>query len=127
MAEPATTTTAAGWAVAAGLLASFLAALGVTWVHVFWAAAGAFVGAGWAPPSGRLRAMLMFPVSTMLAAKAGIVGAAWMGPVGGLPVADMAQALGGLAGIVFHPMAAALVQIAPALARLRLGIQEPKQ
>lgn len=127
MAEPATTTTAAGWAVAAGLLASFLAALGVTWVHVFWAAAGAFVGAGWAPSSGRFRAILMFPVSTMLAAKAGIIGAAWVGPIGSLPISETAQAMGGLAGIVFHPMAAVLVQIAPALARLRLGIQEPKQ
>lgn len=124
MPEPTTTTAAAGWAVAAGLLASFLAALGVTWVHVFWAAAGAFVGAGWAPQSGRIRSMLMFPVSSLLAAKAGIIGAAWIGPLGGLPTAEVAQALGGLSGIVFHPVVAALVKIAPAATRLRLGVQE---
>lgn len=124
MAEP-TATTGAAWAIAAGLIASFLAAVGVTWVHVFWAAAGAFVGAGWAPPSGRVRSMLMFPVSTMLAAKAGIVCAAWFGPIGGLSAHDTSQAFGGLAGIAFHPLTAAFVAAIPAIARLRTGQQEP--
>lgn len=120
MTEP--TTTGIGWALVAGLIASFLAAIGVTWAHVFWAAAGAFVGAGWAPPAGRVRAILMFPVATLLAAKAGVIGAAWLGPIGTLPAAELAQAVGGLLGIVFHPLTAVLVQIAPALARNRLGI-----
>lgn len=125
MHDPTVPSTAV-WAVAAGLAASFLAALGVTWVHVFWAAAGAFVGAGWAPQTGRFRAMLMFPVSTLLAAKAGIVGAAWVGAIGNLPAQELAQAMGGLAGIVFHPVTSSLVKMAPAITRIRLGAQEDK-
>lgn len=122
MAEP-TTTTAATWAVVAGLLAGFLAAVGITWVHVFWASVGAFFGAGFAPPTGRLRAMLSFPLSTLLAAKAGILGAAWAGPVAGIAPHDLAQAIGALAGIVFHPVVAVLVKVAPTIAQLRLGVQ----
>jgi len=124
MAEPTTTTTAAGWAITAGLMAAFLSAIGVTWAVIFWAAFGAFVGAGFAPPAGRVRAMLMFPASTMLAAKAGIVGAAWAGPVGNLPAHDLAQALAGLAGIGFHPLTAALVNTIPAWARQRAGVPQ---
>ncbi len=68
----------------------------------------------------------MFPVYTMLAAKAGIVGAAWCGPIGALPPSDLAQAMGGLAGIVFHPATALLVKAVPSLGR-RFGLQEDKQ
>jgi hypothetical protein len=102
-----------------------MAAIGVTWAGVFWAAAGAFVGAGWAPPTGRLRAMLLFPAATLLAAKGGIIGAAWLGPVGPVPAHAMAEAVGGVLGIVFHPLTAALVQMMPALPRLRLGFRQP--
>lgn len=136
MAEP-TIPTATAWAITAGLMASFLAAIGVTWVHVFWAAAGAFVGSGFAPPAGRWRAMLMFPVSTMLAAKAGIVAAAWWGSIGAMTIAETAQSFGGLVGIVFHPLTvavvnlvgsafhpltAAVVNLVPAVVRHRLGL-----
>ena len=125
MPEPTTSGAAVAWALVAGLAASFFAAIGVTPAGVFWAAAGAFVGAGFAPAAGRLRAMLLFPAATVLSAKAGIVGAAWLGAIGALPAHAMAEALGGLLGIVFHPLTAALVQMTPALARLRLGVQQP--
>lgn len=125
MPEPTTTTTATAWAVAAGLMASFLAAIGVTWVHIFWAASGAFVGGGFFEHRlGRWRAIMTFLLSALLAAKAGIIGAAWAGPIGSLPPAEVAQAAGGLFGIMFQPIAAALVKMAPALMRLRLGLQE---
>jgi hypothetical protein len=123
MAEPTTTTASAAWAVSAGLVAAFLAALGVTWVHVFWAAAGCFFGAGFAPPTGRWRAMFAFPISTMLSAKAGIIGAEWLGAVGGIAPHDMAQGLGALAGIVFHPMIAVVVRAATGVLQSRLGVQ----
>lgn len=124
MPEPTTTSATAAWSVSAGLVAAFLAAIGVTWVHVFWAAAGAFIGSGFAPQTGRMRAMLAFPVSTLLSAKAGIVGAAWVGTVGGIPPADMAQAVGALAGIVFHPVVAVVVKASTVVAQRRLGVQD---
>lgn len=128
MPEPTTTTATAAWSVSAGLVAAFLAAIGVTWVHVFWAAAGCFFGAGFAPPTGRARAILSFLLSTLLAAKAGILGAGWLGAVGSVGQTDVAQAAGALAGIVFHPVVAALVKTVPAVIQTRLGGQsEGKQ
>lgn len=128
MPEPTTTSAgAAAWAVSAGLVAAFLAAIGVTWVHVFWAAAGCFFGAGFAPPTGRVRAMLSFPLSTLLAAKAGILGAAWLDSVGGIAPSELAQAGGALAGLVFHPVVAVIVKAAPGILQARLGVKEGTQ
>ncbi len=123
MPEPTTTTATAAWSVSAGLVAAFLAAIGVSWVHVFWAAAGAFFGAGFAPATGRMRAMLAFPVSTLLSAKAGVLGAAWVGSIGALPPHEVAQGIGALAGLVFHPVVAVLVKAAPAKLSQHLGVQ----
>ena len=108
--EPATTTGATGWAVAAGLCSAFLAAVGIGWDLVFWSSAGSFIGAGWAPKTGRLRAVLTFAASTVLAAKAGTIAAAWWGPIGALPAGELAQGCAGLAGILFHPLVARLVR-----------------
>lgn len=123
MPDPTTTSTAAAWAVSAGLIGAFFAAVGVSWDHVFWAAAGAYFGAGVAPAAGRIRAIAMFPVSTMLAAKIGVIGAAWLSPVGAIAANELAQGIGGLAGLLFHPLATTLIKIAPELARRRFGMQ----
>lgn len=117
MAEPTTTGAAVGWAAASGLLAAFLAGIGITWPAVFWATVGGVIGATFAPQVGRLRAMLMFPASSLLAAKGGMVfGAMWFagdaGYIGGLA---------GLGGIVFHPAITALVQALPSIINRRAG------
>lgn len=121
MAEPTLSTPAWGpWVV--GLLAAFFAAIGVSWSAVFWAGLGAFFGAGWAPKTGRWRAIAGFPISVLLAAKAGIVWAAWHGPVAGLSPEHAAEAAAAVAGLVFHPAVATAVKALPMLARVRFGV-----
>lgn len=121
MAEPTLSTPAwAPWIV--GLMAAFFAAIGVSWSAVFWGAAGAFFGAGLAPKTGRWRAIVGFPISVLLAAKAGIVWSAWHGPIAGLSPEHAAEAAAALAGLVFHPAVAMLVKALPVLARVRLGL-----
>lgn len=116
MAEPTTTT--AGWAVAAALTAGFLAALGVSWAHVLFAACGIYVGAGMTQQRiGRVRAILAFPFSVLLAAKAGVIAGAYVGPIGAVPVNEVSQALAGAIGLVFQPLAVALVAAVPDLIR----------
>lgn len=120
MAEP-TTSTATAWAVSAGLVASFLAALGVSQPAFVLASAGVFVGGGFAPKTGRVRAIVLFPCSAILAAKAGIVLAIWL-PMSGLSSEHLGQAYAGLVGILFHPLVATLVRSVPA----RLGLSKWK-
>lgn len=110
MAEPTTTTTAAGWALAAGTLGAFFASIGVSWPLVFWGLVGGLFGLSFAPPAGRLRSMAMFPGSALLAAKGGaVVGAQYFA---GNP--DMAGALAAVGGIIAHPLIAASVKALPA-------------
>lgn len=73
MAEP-TSTTATAWAVAAGAIGAFFAAIGVGWADVFWAVLGTMLGGPVANSLGRWRAMVAFPASAMLAAKFGVWG-----------------------------------------------------
>lgn len=117
MAEPASTTAAVGWAAATGLLAAFLAAIGVTWPAVFWAVVGGVIGATFAPQVGRLRSMLMFPAAALLAAKGGTLAALhWFAGDGGY-----IGGLAGLGGIVFHPAITALVARIPDVIKQRTG------
>lgn len=120
MAEPTTTTTAVVFATAAGLFSAFFASVGVTPGVVMLAMLGSFVGAGFAPPAGRWRAMAMFPASTVLAAKAGIAVAAAHGAIGGLGGEELAQALGGGFGVFFHPIIATVAKLIPQKA----GVQQ---
>lgn len=120
MAEP-TLPASAWWPWVTGLVAAFLAAIGVSWAGLFWAMAGAFFGAGFAPPAGRLRAIAGFPLSVLLAAKAGVVWAAWQGPLGNLSPAETAQAAAAVSGLIFHPAVAALVKAVPAFAERKGG------
>lgn len=113
MAEPALPASA-WWPWVTGLIAAFFAAIGVNWGLIFFAACGAFFGGGLGPKTGRWRAIAGFPLSVVLAAKAGIVWATWHGPVGAVPVEDVAQAAAALAGLVFHPTVAAVVRMVPA-------------
>lgn len=120
VAEP-TVSASAWWPWVTGLVAAFLTAIGVSWAGLFWATAGAFFGAGLAEKTGRVRAILGFPLSVLLAAKAGVVWAAWNGPVGSLSAGETAQAAAAVSGLVFHPAVAALVKAVPAFAARRGG------
>ena len=120
MAEPTTTGTAVAWAAAAGLFGAFFAAVGVSAGAVLLAMLGSFIGAGFAPPVGRVRAIAMFPASTVIAAKAGIASAAVLGAVGGLTGEPLAQALAGACGVFLHPLIAAVARLIPQ----RLGVHE---
>jgi len=121
MAEPTTTSTAAAWAVAAGLVSAFLASIGVSWPTLFFATLGSLVGSGFAPTAGRLRAVAMFPASSMLSAKAGIVAAAYVGSIGAMTGEALAQAAAGAIGVLFHPLVLALARALPAAASARIG------
>jgi 4-amino-4-deoxy-L-arabinose transferase-like glycosyltransferase len=120
MAEPTTTTASVGWAVAAGTLGAFFAAIGVSWVAVFWALMGGLIGVSFAPQTGRLRAMLMFPTSALLAAKAGTLGAVQFFAAS----SDWSGGLAAVSGIVLHPVISATVQAIPAIISARLGGQQ---
>ena len=121
MAEPTTTT--AGWAVAAALTAGFLAALGVSWVHVFFAAGGVYVGAGMTTHNiGRVRAIVAFPFVVLLSAKAGVIAGAYVGAIGAVPVSEVSQALAGAIGLIFQPVAVTIVTAMPDLVRSGLNI-----
>lgn len=129
MAEPTSAAGAAGaagvtwWPWVAGLLAAFFAAIGVTWEAVFWASLGAFFGGGLGPRTGRWRAIAGFPLSVLLAAKAGVMWAAWQGAgLDGIETARAAEAASAVFGICFHPLVAGLVRLVPALMKLRLGV-----
>ena len=118
MTEP-TTATAAGWAVAAGALGAFFTAIGVSWAAVFWGLCGGLLGLSFAPTAGRLRSILMFPASALLAAKAGALVAlhwGWSGDAGGGLAAGFA--------IILHPTIAAVVKALPAFVNRRMGGQQ---
>jgi hypothetical protein len=117
MAEPTTTTTAVGWAVAAGSMSAFFAAIGVPWSFVFWGFLGGLFGLSWAPQVGRVRSILMFPASAFLAGKIGLLAAAQS--FSGSP--DWAQGIAAIAGIIFHPAIGLFVSSLPTLAK-RLGV-----
>lgn len=121
MTEPTTTGTAL-IAVAAGTVAAFLTAIGVTWTAVFWGLCGGLLGVSFAPPAGRLRSMLMFPASGLLAAKAG--GITSLALYGGSH--DAAGAIAAVAGIILHPVIAAAIRSIPGFFSSRLGLPQPK-
>ena len=127
MAEPTATTTAAAWAVTAGLMSAFFAAIGVTWEAVFYATLGALAGSGVHAPIGRIKAIAVFPVAVLLSAKAGLSGSIWLGSVGGLTGIDLAELLASGIALVFHPLAATAVRLVPALAAKHLGVTPPPE
>lgn len=121
MAEPTATTTGALWAVAAGTMGAFFAAVGVPWQAVFFALLGALFGAPAAGNVGRLRAVAAFPASAMIAAKCGTLSAAqWF--------AGSVDWAGGLAivwGIGLHPAIAIGLKLLPAYGARVAGVAAP--
>lgn len=117
MLDPSTQANGPIWAIVAGLIASFFAAVGVSEAAFAVSAAGVFVGGGFAPKMGRLRAILLFPCSAILAAKGGLVMAALI-PIQGL---EVGQLYGGLIGVVFHPLIASLARSVPEKFGIKLG------
>mgnify|MGYP000435088956 CR=1 FL=1 len=126
MAEPTTTSTAAAWAVAAGLFSAFLGAIGVSWPVLFWGAVGSIIGSGFAPKVGRRRAMVVFPAASLLSAKSALLSAAVAGSVGAMSGEPLAQAIAGGAGIFFHPITALIAHHLPALVSRWLGLPPPE-
>lgn len=122
MADPTATTTAAAWAVTAGLMSAFFAAIGVTWEAVFYATLGALAGSGVHAPIGRIKAIAVFPVAVLLSAKGGLSAGAWLGAVGGLTGIGLAEMLASGIALIFHPLAATAVRLVPALAAKHLGV-----
>lgn len=108
MAEP-TSSTAAAWAVAAGAIGAFFAAIGVGWSDVFWGVLGTLLGGPVANSLGRWRAMAAFPASAMLAAKFGAGAALYIG------LAGASGALAAVIGIFLQPLIAAGVKLLPNL------------
>lgn len=108
MAEP-TSTTATAWAVAAGAIGAFFAAIGVGWPDVFWGVLGTLVGGPVANSLGRWRAMAAFPASALVSAKVGLGAATYLG------MASASGVLAVLIGIFFHPLVAAGVTLLPSL------------
>ncbi|MEK8025003.1 hypothetical protein [Pseudaquabacterium rugosum] len=94
-------------AAAAGLASAALAAAGLTWPQLLFAACGAFIGAGGTRQRGPLRAVGAFAATVVLAAKAGGAGAAYLVHAGGLTGEPLAQALAAAIGLFFHPLASA--------------------
>jgi len=109
MVEPTSTTTATAWAVAAGAIGAFLAAIGVGWADVFWGVLGTLLGGPVANSIGRWRAMAAFPASAMLSAKFGAFAAGYMG------VSSASGGFAALIGIFFQPLFAAGVQFLPTI------------
>lgn len=120
MADPTTTGGGIAWAAAAGLFGAFFAAVGVSPGALLLAMFGALIGSGFAPQIGRLRAICMFPASTVIAAKAGIATAAAVIAIGGLTGEALAQALAGGFGVFLHPLIAAIARFIPQ----KLGVRE---
>ena len=117
MAEPTSTTTGVLWALAAGTLGAFFAAIGVSAEAVFWGLCGGLFGMSFAPPAGRVRSIAMFPAAALAAAKIGVLGAGYWFDGG----KGMAGGLALFAGIVLHPAITAIVQAIPNIISARLG------
>lgn len=126
MAEPTTTTTSVAWALAAGTLGAFFAAIGISGAVAFWGLLGSLFGVSFAPSAGRFRSMAMFPASALVAAKFGTMASAqWFGGSG-----DYAGGLAVISGIMLHPAISAGVKLLPELGARMIGRtpqnQEPK-
>lgn len=116
----------AAWAMVVSLMSGFLASLGVSWMLVFFAAAGTFFGAGLAPSTGRFRAMIAAPLATIVSAKAGLIIAAYSAPVDGVSKTELAQAASFLCGVIFHPALTIFVKAFRKRAEQKLGVQEDR-
>lgn len=120
MAEP-TITTGALWAAATAALAGFFASIGVPWQAVLFAVLGALIGAPASGGLGRVRAMLAFPASALIAAKFGTLMAAYW-------FASNTEWAGGLAilwGIGLHPAVAVGLKLLPAFGARVAGVAPP--
>lgn len=114
MAEPV----AGPVALAAGAGAAVVALLGVEPQALAWAMVGSIFGAPLAPPSGRLRQVLVFIGVVMACALLGTVAAEFMGHVS--TRARNAWCMG--LGLVFHPLSAAVVAAVPGLVTTLAGV-----
>ena len=120
MAEP-TITTGALWAAATAAMAGFFASIGVPWQAVLFAVLGAMFGAPMTAGLGRVRAVLAFPASSLIAAKFGTLAAAYW-------FASSTDWAGGLAivcAIGLHPAIADGLKILPAFGARVAGVAPP--
>lgn len=104
-------------ALATGISALVVSTLGVPLSLVGWGLVGSTIGASLAPSSSRWRALAVFVAATLSCALFGaIVGPHWFV---GEPRAASAAAC--VAGIIFHPVIAAVVGHIPALGAWFVG------
>lgn len=120
MSEPTTLGTTG--AAAAGAL--FVALIGIEPQALVWSLVGAVFGLSFAPPSGRMRAALVFLAVALASALLGTWAADYLHA--GSRIARNAWSLG--IASAFHPLLAAFVQAVPAalqaLIRARTGGQQ---
>lgn len=118
MADP---TGAAPAAVGAGISALVVAMIGVEPQALVWGLVGAVFGVPFAPPSGRVRSVLVFLAVTAACALLGTWAAAhWHD---GSRMARNAWAMG--LGVVFHPLVAAAVQVVPTIVAALVRARTP--
>ncbi len=104
-------------ATAAGLSAIVVATIGVHPQVVMWGMVGSVVGASFAPPASRWRAVAVFVATTLACALFG----EWLAAVylGGSKLASNGAACA--LAILFHPLLTIIVQRLPALADAAAG------
>lgn len=113
MAAGETTAGAAAWGVGAFTAAYF----GVEPQALVWALVGAVFGLSFAPPAGRVRALLVFVAVVLACALLGTWAAhTWFGDA---PMARNGCAMA--AAALFHPALATIVQAVPAVLRAVLN------
>jgi hypothetical protein len=107
--DPTTAASTTATAVGGGISAMIVAAIGLDPHQLFFAAAGAAVGAGVPKKLGRVRTIFTFVCVVILSAAFGTALAehAWSGSE------SMAKAASGFFGLLFHPLLAAAVSGAP--------------
>lgn len=96
-------------ALVAGAGAAVVALLGVEPQALAWSMVGAILGAPLAPPSGRVRQVVLFGGVVMACALLGTVGADVFGPATPRGRNAWCMVLGG----IFHPASAALISAVP--------------
>jgi hypothetical protein len=91
-------------AVAAAATSGFLAATGLTWPTILFAAGGTFLGAGATRQEGWITAVLAFFFISLLSAKGGVLLGAHIQAIGPVSGDELAQGCAAALGLFFHPL-----------------------
>lgn len=111
MSDPNASTVELVAALAVGAASAALASLGLSYVDLTWAVVGSIVGVSFAPPTSRVRAILLFAASVLMSAKLGVTTIEFWLPAH----PDFEGAASAAIGVCFHPLMAALVARVPSI------------